>query len=149
MRAVVQRVRSASVRVGDELVGAIGPGLMVLVGVARDDAEADADTLADKVLGLRIFEDDDGKMNRSVQDTGGALLAVSQFTLFGDARKGRRPSFVEAMEPGRANQLFERYCQKSRDAGVSVATGRFRADMLVALENDGSVTILLDTKKLF
>ncbi|MCC6669284.1 MAG: D-tyrosyl-tRNA(Tyr) deacylase [Polyangiaceae bacterium] len=149
MRAVVQRVRSASVRVGDELVGAIGPGLMVLVGVARDDAEADADTLADKVLGLRIFEDDDGKMNRSVQDTGGALLAVSQFTLFGDARKGRRPSFVEAMEPGRANQLFERYCQKSRDAGVSVATGRFRADMLVALENDGPVTILLDTKKLF
>lgn len=149
MRAVVQRVRSASVRVGDELVGAIGPGLMVLVGVARDDAEADADTLADKVLGLRIFEDDDGKMNRSVQDTGGALLAVSQFTLFGDARKGRRPSFVEAMEPGRANQLFERYCQKSRDAGVSVATGRFRAGMLVALENDGPVTILLDTKKLF
>lgn len=149
MRAVVQRVRSASVRVGDELVGAIGPGLMVLVGVARDDAEADADTLADKVLGLRIFEDDDGKMNRSVQDTGGALLAVSQFTLFGDARKGRRPSFVEAMEPGRANQLFERYCQKSRDAGVSVATGRFRADMLVALENDGPVTILLDTKRLF
>lgn len=149
MRAVVQRVRSASVRVGDELVGAIGPGLMVLVGVARDDAEADADTLADKVLGLRIFEDDDGKMNRSVQDTGGALLAVSQFTLFGDARKGRRPSFVEAMEPGRANQLFERYCQKSRDAGASVATGRFRADMLVALENDGPVTILLDTKKLF
>lgn len=149
MRAVVQRVRSASVRVGDELVGAIGPGLMVLVGVARDDTEADADTLADKVLGLRIFEDDDGKMNRSVQDTGGALLAVSQFTLFGDARKGRRPSFVEAMEPGRANQLFERYCQKSRDAGASVATGRFRADMLVALENDGPVTILLDTKKLF
>ena len=149
MRAVVQRVRSASVRVGDELVGAIGPGLMVLVGVARDDAEADADTLADKVLGLRIFEDDDGKMNRSVQDTGGALLAVSQFTLFGDARKGRRPSFVAAMEPGRANQLFERYCQKSRDAGVSVATGRFRAGMLVALENDGPVTILLDTKKLF
>lgn len=149
MRAVVQRVRSASVRVGDELVGAIGPGLMVLVGVARDDAEADADTLADKVLGLRIFEDDDGKMNRSVQDTGGALLAVSQFTLLGDARKGRRPSFVEAMEPGRANQLFERYCQKSRDAGASVATGRFRADMLVALENDGPVTILLDTKKLF
>ncbi|MCK6532759.1 MAG: D-aminoacyl-tRNA deacylase [Polyangiaceae bacterium] len=149
MRAVVQRVRSASVRVGDELVGAIGPGLMVLVGVAQGDAEADADTLADKVLGLRIFEDDDGKMNRSVQDTGGALLAVSQFTLLGDTRKGRRPSFVEAMEPGRANQLFERYCQKSRDAGVSVATGRFRADMLVALENDGPVTILLDTKKLF
>jgi D-tyrosyl-tRNA(Tyr) deacylase len=149
MRAVVQRVRSASVRVGDELVGAIGPGLMVLVGVAQGDTEADADTLADKVLGLRIFEDDDGKMNRSVQDTGGALLAVSQFTLLGDARKGRRPSFIEAMEPGRANQLFERYCQKSRDAGVSVATGRFRADMLVALENDGPVTILLDTKKLF
>lgn len=149
MRAVVQRVRSASVRVGDELVGAIGPGLMVLVGVAQGDAEADADTLADKVLGLRIFEDDDGKMNRSVQDTGGALLAVSQFTLLGDTRKGRRPSFVEAMESGRANQLFERYCQKSRDAGVSVATGRFRADMLVALENDGPVTILLDTKKLF
>ncbi|MCC6901683.1 MAG: D-tyrosyl-tRNA(Tyr) deacylase [Polyangiaceae bacterium] len=149
MRAVVQRVRSASVRVGDELVGSIGHGLCALVGVGRDDLEADAAALAEKVLGLRIFEDDEGKMNRSLGDTGGALLAVSQFTLYGDARKGRRPSFVEAMEPGRANELFERFCLKSREAGVTVATGRFRADMLVALENDGPVTILLDTKKLF
>ncbi len=130
-------------------MGAIGPGLCVLVGVSRDDAEADADALADKVLGLRIFEDNEGKMNRSLQETGGALLAVSQFTLLGDTRKGRRPSFVEAMEPGRANELFERYCDKSRSAGVTVATGRFRADMLVALENSGPITILVDTKKTF
>lgn len=131
------------------MVGEIGPGLCVLVGVGRDDAEADADALADKVLGLRIFEDDAGKMNRSLLESGGALLAVSQFTLFGDARKGRRPSFIEAMEPVRANELFERYCQKSRDGGARVATGRFRAEMLVALENDGPVTLLLDTKRVF
>jgi D-tyrosyl-tRNA(Tyr) deacylase len=149
MRAVVQRVRKASVRVDQELVGEIGPGLCALVGVGRDDTEADADTLADKVLGLRIFEDDEGKMNRSLLETGGALLAVSQFTLFGDGRKGRRPSFIEAMEPTRANELFEGFCRRSRQGGVRVETGRFRADMLVALENDGPVTILLDTKKVF
>ncbi len=149
MRAVVQRVRKASVRVGDEVVGEIGAGLCLLVGVGRDDVEADADGLADKVLGLRIFEDDEGKMNRSLLETGGALLAVSQFTLFGDARKGRRPSFIEAMEPVRANELFERFCQRCREGGAAVATGRFRAEMLVALENDGPVTILLDTRKTF
>lgn len=149
MRAVVQRVRRASVRVGDEVVGEIGAGLCVLVGVSRDDVDADADGLADKVLGLRIFEDDEGKMNRSLLETGGALLAVSQFTLFGDARKGRRPSFIEAMEPVRANELFERFCQKCRAGGAEVATGRFRAEMLVELANDGPVTILLDTKRTF
>lgn len=149
MRAVVQRVRSAKVSVGDEVTGAIGAGSCVLVGVGRDDSDGDATTLADKVLGLRIFHDDEGKMNRSLLETGGELLAVSQFTLFGDARKGRRPSFIEAMEPERANQLFERFCEACRSGGVRVATGRFRAEMLVALENDGPVTLLLDTKKVF
>ncbi|MBK7580610.1 MAG: D-tyrosyl-tRNA(Tyr) deacylase [Myxococcales bacterium] len=149
MRAVVQRVRRAEVSVEGDVVGRIAAGLCVLVGVGRDDTDADADTLAEKVLGLRVFEDVEGKMNRSLLDTGGALLAVSQFTLFGDARKGRRPSFIEAMEPERANVLFQRFCEKSRAGGVEVATGRFRADMCVALENDGPVTILIDTKKVF
>ena len=149
MRAVVQRVRSARVSVAGDVVGEIGPGLCVLVGVAKDDAEADADQLADKVSGLRIFEDADGKMNKSLLETGGSVLAISQFTLFGDARKGRRPSFTDAMEPGRANQLFERFCGKCRATGATVATGRFRADMLVEILNDGPVTILLDTKKVF
>lgn len=149
MRAVFQRVIRAKVSVAGETVGEIGPGACVFVGVARDDEEADAATLADKVLGLRVFEDDAGKMNRSVIDTRGSVLAVSQFTLLGDARKGRRPSFTDAMDPERANQLFERFCAACRAGGVGVATGRFRADMLVEIENDGPVTILLDTKKLF
>ena len=149
MRAVVQRVARAQVSVEGATTGAVEKGLCVLVGVGRDDVEADADTLADKVLGLRIFEDDEGKMNKSVVDVGGGLLAVSQFTLFGDARKGRRPSFIEAMEPEGANRLFSRFCEKCAAGGVAVGTGRFRAHMLVALENDGPVTILLDTKKVF
>ncbi|MFO0567656.1 MAG: D-aminoacyl-tRNA deacylase [Polyangiaceae bacterium] len=149
MRAVVQRVRRASVRVGAETVGAIEAGFCVFVGVGRDDADEDSDQLADKVLGLRIFEDEAGKMNRSLSEIGGAVLAVSQFTLFGDARKGRRPSFISAMEPERANQLFERFCDQCRRMGAPVQTGRFRAEMLVSIENDGPVTILLDTKKTF
>ena len=149
MRAVFQRVIRAKVSVGGETVGEIGPGACVLVGVAKDDEESDAVSLADKVLGLRVFEDDAGKMNRSLIDTNGSVLAVSQFTLLGDARKGRRPSFTDAMEPDRANQLFERFCAACRAGGVAVSTGRFRADMLVEIANDGPVTILLDTKKLF
>ena len=146
MRAVVQRVTRASVSVAGEVVGAIGPGLCVLVGVGKDDAEADAGALADKVTGLRVFSDDAGKMNRSLLDVGGALLAVSQFTLYGDVRKGRRPSFGEAMEPEAANRLFERFVAACRARGVAVETGRFRAHMLVDLANDGPVTILIDTE---
>jgi len=149
MRAVIQRVTRASVSVADETIGEIGTGLCVLVGVGREDSEADADSLAGKVVGLRIFEDADGKMNRDVGQAEGAVLAVSQFTLFGDARKGKRPSFGDAMLPERAEALFDRFCEQCRRLGVRVATGRFRTHMLVRIENDGPVTILLDTKKLF
>lgn len=149
MRAVVQRVTSASVTVDERIVGDIGAGLCVLVGVGREDGDDDADSLAAKVAGLRIFEDGEGKMNRDVLEAGGAVLAISQFTLFGDARKGRRPSFGEAMLPERAEALFDRFCETCRRLGVRVATGRFRAHMRVHIENDGPVTILLDTKKLF
>ena len=149
MRAVVQRVTRAAVSVDGEVVGRIGGGLCVLVGVGAGDDEADAAALAEKVVGLRIFEDEAGRMNRALSEGGGALLAVSQFTLFGDARKGRRPSFVEAMEPGRARALFDRFCAGCRALGAVVETGRFRADMQVELVNDGPVTLLLDTKKLF
>jgi D-tyrosyl-tRNA(Tyr) deacylase len=149
MRAVVQRVRRAAVTVGDEEVGRIDGGLCAFVGVATADRDEDAVSLANKVVGLRIFEDDEGKMNRDVTETGGALLAVSQFTLLGDVRKGKRPSFGAAMEPEGARQLFERFCAACRGLGVRVATGRFRADMQVELVNDGPVTILLDTEKAF
>lgn len=147
MRAVVQRVTEASVTVAGEVTGRIDAGLCALVGVGRDDSDADADTLADKVVRLRIFEDSAGKMNQSLLDAGGALLAVSQFTLYADTGKGRRPSFVSAMEPGRAEQLFERFCAACRKLGVTVATGRFRTHMSVSLVNDGPVTLLLDTDK--
>jgi D-aminoacyl-tRNA deacylase len=149
MRAVVQRVTRACVRVEGAVVGQIAAGLCVLVGVAKDDLDADAEALADKVVGLRIFEDSEGKMNRSLPEAGGGLLAISQFTLLGDTRRGKRPSFGDAMEPVRANQLFERFCARCRALGIGVETGRFRAEMLVELENDGPVTILLDTKKAF
>lgn len=149
MRAVFQRVIRARVTVGEEIVGEIGAGACVLVGVGREDVEADADALADKILGLRVFEDDEGKMNKSLLEVGGAVLAVSQFTLFGDARKGRRPSFIAAMEPERANELFQRFCQACRAGGAKVESGRFRAEMLVEIANDGPVTILLDTRKAF
>lgn len=145
MRAVVQRVTSAQVTVEGELTGRIEAGLCVLVGVGKDDAETDAVTLADKVVRLRIFEDDAGKMNQSLLDTAGALLAVSQFTLYADTSRGRRPSFVNAMEPARAEQLFECFCAAARKLGVAVATGRFRTHMSVSLVNDGPVTVLLDT----
>ena len=145
MRVVVQRVSGAQVTSEGELTGKIDAGLCVLVGVGKDDTESDATTLADKVVNLRIFEDDAGKMNLSVLDTGGALLAVSQFTLYGDTSRGRRPSFVLAMEPGRAEQLFEHFCTACRNLGVAVATGRFRTHMSVSLVNDGPVTLVLDT----
>lgn len=149
MRAVVQRVTRASVRVGDELVGNIERGLLVLVGVASDDTAGDAGTLAEKVVHLRIFEDGAGKMNLDVQEAGGALLCVSQFTLLGDARKGRRPSFASAMAPEGALELFARFCEDCRRLGVPVESGRFRASMLVELVNDGPVTLLLDTRRVF
>lgn len=149
MRAVVQRVQRAGVDVDGETVGRIDAGLCVLVGVARDDTESDADGLAAKIIGLRIFEDDAGKMNRDVLEAGGAVLAVSQFTLLGDVRKGRRPSFGDAMEPERANTLFERFCTACREQGARVETGRFRAHMMVELTNDGPVTILVDSKRTF
>ncbi len=148
MRAVVQRVTRASVRVGEETVGRIERGLCVLVGVATDDTEADARALADKLVGLRVFEDDAGKMNLDVRQVSGALLCVSQFTLLGDARSGKRPSFTLAMAPAPAAELFERFCAHCREA-VPVETGRFRATMQVELVNDGPVTLLLDTRRTF
>ena len=149
MRAVVQRVTRASVKVGEEIVGQIGPGLLVLLGVGEKDAESDADHLADKVATLRIFEDDAGKMNRSVTDISGAVLAVSQFTLYGDARGQRRPSFIAAARPERARQLYERFVERLRAVGLRCEIGRFQEMMQVELVNDGPVTILLDSEKVF
>ena len=149
MRAVVQRVSGACVRVNGEIAGQVPHGLLVLVGVAREDTEADADYLAQKIAGLRIFEDDDGKMNRSVNDTSGAVLAVSQFTLYGDVRKGKRPSFDVAARPELARQLYERFVQCIRSLGVRCETGAFQQMMDVELVNQGPVTILIDAKKLF
>jgi D-aminoacyl-tRNA deacylase len=149
MRSVVQRVSSASVTVDGVEVGAIGAGLCVFVGIGASDAPGDADSLGDKLVELRIFEDDQQKMNRSVLDAGGQVLIVSQFTLFGDARRGRRPSFSMAMEPSGAEALFLRVCERVRQRGLFVATGRFRADMQVHLVNDGPVTLLIDTAKQF
>jgi D-tyrosyl-tRNA(Tyr) deacylase len=145
MKAVLQRVTEARVTVDGEVVGNIDAGLCALIGVGQRDDDASAATLADKVVKLRIFEDDAGKMNRSLLDVGGKLLAVSQFTLYGDTSKGRRPSFIQAMEPGRAEQLFERFCAACRSLGITVETGRFRTHMSVSLVNDGPVTLLLDT----
>jgi D-tyrosyl-tRNA(Tyr) deacylase len=145
MRAVVQRVSEASVRVGDEMIGRIGRGMVVLLGVARGDGEREADYLVDKIVHLRIFADDAGKLNRSVLEVGGEALVVSQFTLLGDCRKGRRPSFVEAAEPEQGNRLYEHVVTGVRRAGVVVQTGRFRALMAVSLVNDGPVTLVIDT----
>lgn len=144
MRAVVQRVTRASVTIGGEVVGSIGPGLCVLVGVTHDDTAAEATKMADKIWKLRIFEDDDGKMNRSVGAVDGQVLLVSQFTLYGDARKGNRPSFIAAARPEEAEPLVDRVAAELRDRGASVETGRFRAEMLVDIVNDGPVTIVLD-----
>jgi len=149
MRAVVQRVRRASVKVGEELTGDIGKGLLVLLGVARDDSQTDAEHLAEKIAGLRIFEDDAGKMNLNVADVGGAVLAVSQFTLFGDVRRGKRPSFDAAARPDQAKALYEYFVERIRAGGVRCETGRFQEMMDVELVNAGPVTILLDSKKEF
>jgi D-tyrosyl-tRNA(Tyr) deacylase len=149
MRAVVQRVSRASVRVQGELVGEIGIGLLVLLGVGLEDSDADGDYLAEKVAGLRIFEDDGGKMNLSVVDAGGAVLAVSQFTLFGDVRRGKRPSFDAAGRPERTRELYEYFVKSVRRLGLECETGRFQAMMEVELVNSGPVTILLDSKKGF
>ena len=149
MRAVVQRVNEASVEVGGRVVGEVGAGLLVLVGVEEGDVSADADYIAEKIAGLRIFNDPDGKMNLSVTDVGGAVLLISQFTLHGDCRRGRRPSFIAAARPETATPLYEEVASRLRRAGLPVATGEFGAHMHVSLVNDGPVTILLDSKKLF
>lgn len=149
MRAVVQRVSSASVAVDGQVVGEIGLGLLVLLGVSASDVEGDADYLAGKIAGLRIFDDQDGKMNRSVQDVGGAVLAVSQFTLYGDVRRGKRPSFDDAARPERARELYESFVAQIRQCGLRCETGRFQAMMSVSLVNQGPVTVLLDSSRLF
>lgn len=149
MRACVQRVSRSRVTVGGEMTGEIGRGLVVLLGVALEDEDRDARTLAQKIAQLRIFEDEHGLMNRSLVDVGGEMLVVSQFTLLGDCRKGRRPSFVAAAPPELARTLYEAFVVAVESLGVNVATGRFREFMQVELVNDGPVTVLLDSKKLF
>ncbi len=149
MRAVVQRVTDARVEVAGKPVGEIGAGLLVLLGVARDDTRDNADYLADKTVNLRVFDDEEGKMNRSLLESGGAILVVSQFTLYGDVRRGRRPSYSDAAEPENANQLYEYFVERLRSFGVKVETGIFQAMMKVRLTNDGPVTILLDSRKAF
>lgn len=149
MRCVVQRVKEASVTVAGEVVGKIGHGYMVLIGVRVEDTEKDVRYMADKVPNLRIFEDAEDKMNLSLKDVGGEILAVSQFTLYGDARGGRRPSFIAAARPEAANELYEQLVASWRTQGIHVETGRFRTHMEVGLVNDGPVTILLDSMKGF
>lgn len=146
MIAVVQRVKHSSVTVDDSVVGAIGPGLNILLGVADGDEKTDADYLATKVANLRIFEDDQGKMNRSLLDTGGQMLVVSQFTLLGDCRKGRRPSFVKAAEPVLAKQLYDYFVHQVNALGIDTQTGRFGAMMQVDIVNDGPVTLLVHSR---
>jgi D-tyrosyl-tRNA(Tyr) deacylase len=149
VRGVVQRVSRAEVRIAGEVVGRIGLGLVVLLGAGEGDGEADVTYLVDKVVNLRVFADEAGNMNRSVLEVGGALLVVSQFTLYGDCRKGRRPSFVRALAPGPAEMLYDRFVAAARASGLPVETGRFRAMMEVELVNDGPVTLLIDSKKEF
>jgi len=151
MRAVIQRVSRATVTatVDGERIGAIGPGLVVLLGVHRDDRQTDLDWLVDKIIHLRVFADGEGKMNRSLLDTGGAMLIVSQFTLHGDCRKGRRPGYSQAARPEQAETLYEDFITAVRSHGIQTATGRFQADMAVELVNDGPVTLLLDSAKNF
>ena len=149
MRAVIQRVTRAGVTVEGEVVGVIGPGLVVLLGVARNDDEGDAKSLLEKIAGLRIFADEAGKFNRSLVDVEGELLVVSQFTLLGDCRKGRRPSFSDAAPPELAESLYDHFVARARQRGITVATGVFRAMMSVDLVNDGPVTLLVDSRKQF
>lgn len=149
MRCVIQRVTQASVTVDGEVIGSIGKGFMVLIGAGVEDTEKDVRYMVEKVPNLRIFEDEAGKMNLSLMDVGGEILAVSQFTLYGDARGSRRPSFIAAARPEKANELYEALVDGWRQRGVHVETGRFRADMQVSLINDGPVTMLMDSTKLF
>jgi len=145
MRACIQRVSQAQVTVDGEITGQITAGLLVMLGVAEADTDAELTWLADKIVNLRIFPDDEGKMNRSLSDTNGSMLVVSQFTLYGDCRKGRRPSFIAAAVPGKAEQMYDQFADYVAGQGTSVATGRFRADMKVTLTNDGPVTLWIDT----
>lgn len=149
MRAVVQRVSEAHVKIDGDIVGQIGKGFLVLLGAGEDDNETDVDYLVGKVVGLRIFADAEHNMNLSLADVGGELLVVSQFTLYGDCRKGRRPSFIKALHPAQAERLYQRFVDESRKQVLRVETGRFGAMMDVMLVNDGPVTLLLDSKKLF
>ncbi|MDR1979959.1 MAG: D-tyrosyl-tRNA(Tyr) deacylase [Synergistaceae bacterium] len=147
MRAVVQRVARAGVAVNEKMVGKIDGGLCILLGVGVGDAEGDAEWLADKIVNLRIFEDDDGKMNRSLLERGGGVLVVSQFTLYGDCRKGRRPSFVEAASPEEGKRLYEYFVERVRGRGIEAECGIFQTHMMVEIVNDGPVTLILDTRK--
>ena len=147
MRAVVQRVSRASVHIGGQCISSIGRGFLILLGVGIGDTDEDAVQLASRCVGLRVFEDSSGHMNLPLADVGGEILAVSQFTLFGDARRGRRPSFTSAMEPVEAKRLYELFCESCRQNGAAVQTGVFQADMQVELVNDGPVTILMDSRK--
>ncbi len=149
MRAVVQRVSRARVTVGDNIVGEIGKGFVVFLGISREDTEKDADYLAKKIVNLRVFEDSNEKMNLSLADVGGSLLIVSQFTLYGDCRKGNRPSFDKAQKPQEAKILYENFVQKCRETGLRVETGEFQAMMNVEINNDGPVTLLLDSNREF
>ena len=149
MRAVIQRVSSASVKVGSDTTGAIGSGLLVFLGIHRDDGDQEIQWMAEKVSNLRIFEDDEGKMNRSLIDTRGAMLVVSQFTLYGDCRKGRRPGYSAAAPPEHANALYQRFITHVAESGIETASGKFQAHMDVSLVNDGPVTLLLDSSKTF
>lgn len=149
MRAVIQKVSKSRVEVDEKIVGEIGVGYMVLLGVSETDTDQDAFYIADKIMGLRIFEDDEGKLNRSILETGGSILLVSQFTLYGDAKKGRRPSFIRAAGKEKATSLLETVRRKIENAGLQVETGEFGAHMMVSLINDGPVTILLDSEKTF
>lgn len=149
MRAVVQRVTSSSVTVEGETTGKIDKGLMVLLGVADGDTDKDVTYMVDKIVNLRIFEDENDKMNLSLQDIGASLLVVSQFTLLGDCRKGRRPSFIEAARPEMADNLYQKFVDKARSMGIRIETGRFKTHMMVELINDGPVTILVDSNKNF
>jgi len=146
LRAVIQRVKESSVSVNNGIVGKIDKGLLVLLGVAENDRPGDADYLSEKIINLRIFEDENHKMNRSLLETSGEMLVVSQFTLLGDCKKGRRPSFVNAAGPEKANELYEYFVKKIRDKGISVETGRFRAMMDVSLINDGPVTLIVESR---
>ena len=148
MKAVLQRVKQASVSIEGETVGKISSGIMLLLGVTEEDTEKECDFLAEKAVNLRIFEDEAGKMNRSLLDAGGEMLVVSQFTLCADCRRGRRPSFTRAARPEKAIPLYERFIGNIREMGIPVSTGRFGADMLVSIENDGPMTILLDTDEI-